>query len=163
MTIETEEITTATDKGTTTATAPAPDTILIRKINKSGEEPTDDEIEWTTAKLVDELAYHLCTYTEGLDNNGDVALTRPYYKQAEHLMPRIPVWIQERFGAAPPFEIKKSTLTPELKKRIAEFKRDSYDWVFNEALVNAVGKLFENLDKKRYHRSVKGLLTVVFV
>ncbi len=162
MAIENDEI--ATDKLTATATGTAtvPDTIPIRKINKSGEEPTDDEIEWTTAKFEDKLFQFMANYTEGLDNNDDVAITKPYYKQAEHLMPRIPTWIQERFGAAPPFEIKMSTLTPEIKKRIIEFKKSSYESIFNEAVVNAVGKLFENIDRRRYHRSVKGLLTVVF-
>ncbi len=160
MTTVTDEIT--TNKGTTIATAPAPDTILIRKVNKSGEEPTDDEIEWTTAKFEDELFQYLANYTEALDNDGIIVEVKPYYQQALDLIPRIPVWIQDRFGAAPPFEIKMSTLSPEIKKRIIEFKKSSYDWVFDEAVVNAVGKLFENIDPKRYHRSVKGLLTVVF-
>ncbi len=139
------------------------DTIKTRQVDKSGEEPTDDEIEWTTAKFEDELFQYLANYTEGLDNDGDIVKVKPYYQQAADLMPRIPVWIQDRFGAAPPFEIKKSTLTPEIKKRIIEFKKNSYESIFNEAVINAVGKLFENIDPRRYHRSVKGLLTVVFV
>ena len=73
------DIETATATGTVTAITPD---ITIRPINKSGEEPTDVEIEWTTAKFEDELFQSLANYTEGLDNDGDIVKVKPYYQQA---------------------------------------------------------------------------------
>jgi hypothetical protein len=126
-----------------------------RKAVVSPYELTDDDLAMTTGCFVDTFSHHLGTHQEILENNGITTTIRPYIKQAEDLMYQIPV-----FKPVPPFIIYKSQMPKQLKKVYDGFKNFSYKHEFEAAILDAVGRVFENLNSEYYHRSVKKLLWV---
>lgn len=113
----------------------------------------DDE-RWTTERLVDELFLHLDCFTEIIKNDQGQTLTvNKYCRQAYELLPRIPV-----AKPTPTFIIHTSDLTPkllqELKKSVKEEKR--------YVVMQAVGRIFENINSRLYHLSIARKLKVEF-
>lgn len=133
-------------------------TVKIRKADVSDHELTDDDLAMTIGCFVDTFSHHLATYEEILEHNGITTRIRPYEDQVDELMYRIPV-----FQPTPPFVIHKSRMLDEMKKIYDEFKSFSHPHEFEQALLDAVGHLFENRNSVYYHRSVKQLLWVKVV
>ena len=135
-------------------------TLEIRRVVVSEEEISDSEYVWTVSKFQNELFQYLANFTILLDNNGDMVQTHPYYDQACDLMYFIPV-----LKPTPIFEINRSDLSKEIRTRMIEFENESRSCphLFDEAIVNSIGKLFENLNARYYHESVKKCLKVKFV
>jgi hypothetical protein len=129
----------------------------IKNVFTSKYEITDDEDIWTKRKFEYELFNFLANFKILLDNNGITAETYPYYDQANELMYQIPV-----FKPAPVFEINRKDLSKEIREKVNYFAKNCYPHEFDEMLVNAVGKLFENLNPRYYHESVRKLLVVRF-
>jgi hypothetical protein len=129
--------------------------VKVRKAEVSEHELTEDDLAMTIGCFTDKFSHYLGTFKEILENNGTTTTIRPYVKQAEDLMYQIPV-----FKPVPPFIIYKSQMPKEIKKVYYEFKNFSYKHEFEAAILDAVGRVFENLNSEYYHRSVKKLLWV---
>jgi hypothetical protein len=130
---------------------------LIKNVITSKYEITDDEDLWTMRKIESELFNDLANFKILLDNDGVITETYPYYDQAKNLMYQTPI-----FKPTPAFEISRKDLSREVRKNISDFGKYCYPHDFVETMVNAVGKLFENLNPRYYHESVKKLLVVRF-
>ena len=124
----------------------------------SDEEISDSEYLWTISKFQDELFQELSNCTKPLDNNGVVVETQPYYNQARELMYLIPI-----SKPTIPFEINRSDLSEGMRKRIVDLKKENHPREFKEIIIEAVGKIFENINAKYYHESVRRCLKVKFV
>jgi hypothetical protein len=100
---------------------------------------TDDV--WSLEHLVDELASQLAIYDD-------------YYNQARSLIYKIPI-------ADPPqtFKIKLSHLSDRINKELYQCKKRGLTYVLKEA----AGRVFENVDYKYFHQSVKHRLDVELV
>lgn len=131
-----------------------------RSVIISEEEISDEEYMWSVNKFEDELFQSLANFTVLSDNRGVSVETHPYYDQAREWMYLIPV-----LKPSPAFEINQTDLSDEIRKRVIEFERESRSCphLFEGAIVNAVGKLFENLNARYYHESVRKCLVVKFV
>jgi hypothetical protein len=81
---------------------------------------------------------------------------RDYEKQANELMYRIPI-----YRPTPFFEIKISDLNEQVKKELDD--RWGYKKEIDYILKEAVGRIFENIDKRYFLLSVKRLLRVRLV
>jgi hypothetical protein len=125
------------------------------KVQVSDDELTDSEWEWTRGCFIDELSHELETTGTKLDNNNRLATARPYVDQVRELIYRIPIW-----KPSPPFVIHYSWLSKEMKQKYDDFKKFSYKHEFETALLDAVGRLFENENSEYYHSSVKQFLQV---
>lgn len=90
--------------------------------------------------LIDEV--HSC-------NTGTGVLRRLYEEQARYKMYRIPV-----FRPPPVFVIYLKHLDDRLKKDLANLEKKSKDYVMKEA----IGRIFELVDKRFFLLSVKPLL-----
>jgi len=113
----------------------------------------EDE-RWTTECLVDELFLHLTCFTEIIQNNQGQTLTvKKYQHQANELLPRISV-------AKPPptFIIYLLDLTPKLLQELKDSSKEERRYVVMEA----VGRIFENMNPRLYHLSIARKLKVQF-
>ena len=116
-------------------------------------EIVDDE-RWTTECLVDELFLHLANFKEIIENNqGQTLEVKKYYHQATDQLPRIPV-----AKPTPTFTIYISDLTPKLIQDL----RDSSEEERRYVVMQAVGRIFENINPRLYHLSIAKKLKVQF-
>ena len=113
-----------------------------------------DDKRWTTECLVDELFLHLANFKGIVENKqGQTLEVKNYSYQANELIPRIPV-------AKPTatFIIYISDLTSKL---IQELKRSSEE-ERRYVVMQAVGRIFENINSRLYHLSIAQKLKVEF-
>jgi hypothetical protein len=114
---------------------------------------------WTEEYVIDELFLQLAGTKEIVNHNGKRVSVHKYYNQAFRLRHRIPV-----VKPVPEFIVNMSDLTVRL---VAELKALSYDDKEknkgdpNYVLRQAVGRIFENIDSRRYHLSIARNLEVV--
>jgi hypothetical protein len=109
---------------------------------------------WTREKLIDELLLHLARVSEiVIDEEGKKIAVKKYYRRAKELERWIPI-------ARPPPEyiIDISDLDDRLRKELLDeiTSNDARHGVLKEA----VGRIFENLNFKRYHLSIARNLKV---
>lgn len=95
---------------------------------------------WSQDKITEELFLCLAKHPE-----------RKYDKQAKHLQFRIPIC-----DPPPAFVVDVSDVNPAVLKQLAQCTEDQK----RDILLDAVGRLFENNDPDRYHRSIKRRLVV---
>jgi hypothetical protein len=113
-----------------------------------------DDKRWTTECLVDELFLHLANFKEIIENNqGQTLEVKKYYHQANDQLPRIPV-----AKPTPTFIIYLSDLTPKLIQEL----RDSSEEERRYVVMQAVGRIFENINSRLYHLSIVRKLKVQF-
>ncbi len=110
---------------------------------------------WTTEYLVDQLFMHLDSFTEIIKNDQGQTLTvkKKYRRQAYDLLPRIPV-----AKPTPTFIINTSDLTPRLLQELKHSVKEERRYV----VMQAVGRIFENIDSRLYHLSIARKLKVEF-
>jgi hypothetical protein len=110
--------------------------------------------KWTTERLVDQLFLHLDCFTEIIKNDQGQTLTvKKYSQQAYDLLPRIPV-----AKPTPPFIINTSDLTPRLLQELKNSVKEERRYV----VMQAVGRIFENINSRLYHLSIARKLKVEF-
>ena len=124
---------------------------------------------WSLACMVDELiisllqtkaVFCMINSNKGLSdrkwveeanrcNNGNGVLRRLYEHQAIYKMYRIPI-----YRPPPVFIVHLKHLDDRLKQELAKLDKWSKDYVLKEA----IGKIFEHVDKRFFLLSVKSLL-----
>ena len=122
-----------------------------------------DSVVWSIECTVDELQLDLCGVKEeilidrGFYVDGKKSIkkltVKKYYKQARELMGLIP-----KIRTVPEFVINSSDLSPKIIEEL-EVRADNPE-AFGYILREAAGRIFENLDFKRYHQSVARSLKV---
>jgi hypothetical protein len=113
-----------------------------------------DNERWTTECLVDELFLHLTNFKEIIENNhGQTLEVKKYYHQANELIPLIPVG-----KPTPTFVIYLADLTPKLRKELKDSSEEERRYV----VMQAVGRIFENVNSRLYHLSIARKLKVQF-
>jgi hypothetical protein len=109
---------------------------------------------WTTERLVDELFLHLACFTDIIENNqGQTLAVKKYYHQANELLPRISV-----AKPTPAFIIYLSDLTSKLLQELQNSTKEERRYV----VMQAVGRIFENINSRLYHLSIAKKLKVEF-
>lgn len=109
---------------------------------------------WTTEYLVDQLFLHLDSFTEIIKNDqGQTLAVKKYSQQAYELLPRIPV-----AKPTPTFIINTSDLTPRLLQELKQSVKEERRYV----VMQAVGRIFENINSRLYHLSIARKLKVEF-
>jgi hypothetical protein len=109
---------------------------------------------WTTECLVDELFLHLACFTEIIQNNQAQTLPiKKYYRQANQLLPLIPV-----AKPTPTFVIYLSDLTSKLLQELKDSSKEEREYI----VMQAIGKIFENINSRLYHLSIARKLKVGF-
>jgi hypothetical protein len=109
---------------------------------------------WTTERLVDELFLHLDCFIEIIKNDqGQTFTVKKYSQQAYELLPRIPV-----AKPTPTFIINTSDLTPRLLQELKDSSKEERKYV----VMQAVGRIFENINSLLYHLSIAQKLKVEF-
>jgi hypothetical protein len=117
---------------------------------------TEGEELWTTEYLVDQLFLCLAGIRENTTNKNDGTIpVKKYYSQARRPMKWIPI-----ARPAPEFIINISDLRPKVRKEI-ESIIDS-PTTLQYVLIQAVGRIFENIDFDSYHLSIARNLKVKF-
>jgi hypothetical protein len=121
------------------------------------EKDGQEEDQWTTERLVDELLINLARTTEiiTIKENGRSIPVKKYYRQARALMKWIPIG-----RPSPEFVINIGDLTPKVRKEIESII--SYHETLQYVLIQAVGRIFENLDFEYYHLSIARKIKVKF-
>jgi hypothetical protein len=120
-------------------------------------------IEWTLACCKEELFQNLVNYKILEDRYWGKVPIYPYRQRAEQIIYKIPV-----YDPRPVFIISESTLTQPVKSHLEVFNGDVSDNVelrelLNETVLNAVGRIFENINARYYQASVRKYLVVEFV
>ena len=109
---------------------------------------------WTTECLVDELFLHLACFREIIQNKQGQTLTvKKYSQQAYELLPRIPV-----AKPIPSFIIYVSDLTSKLVEDLKDTSKEERRYV----IMQAVERIFENINSRLYHLSIARKLKVRF-
>ena len=119
---------------------------LAASTPKSGNAPRQIKLEveeeiWSLEKLIDELSYELMC-------------CRGYYDQARSLVYLIPVTNPPR-----PFKIRLSELSERSRGELHRCTKRGLTYVLKES----VGRVFENVDHRYFHQSVKRKLVVELV
>lgn len=124
----------------------------------------DDSPAWSLAAIVDELFISImdvkvafCMLTglttevrkQDLRNLGRGVLRRLYEEQARYKIYRIPI-----FRPSPVFVIHLKHLDDRLKHELLSLDKENRDFVVREA----IGRMFEHIDKRFYFQSAKPLL-----
>jgi hypothetical protein len=124
-----------------------------------------EQENWTTEAVVDELAYRLCifkssavactldfnkkNYDQYNENGNEIHVSNKYIIQAEQLIYRIPVW-----RPPPEFLVSLPDLTPRLRDELRRLlKAKSYETV-NYILQHALAVVFECVNERYFHLSV---------
>lgn len=116
-------------------------------------EIVDDE-RWTTECLVDELFLYLANFKEIIENiQGQTLEVNKYSQQANELITRIP-----DAKPTPTFIIYLSDLTPKLIQELKHSSNEERRYV----VMQAVGRIFENINLRLYHLSIAKKLKVQF-
>jgi hypothetical protein len=118
---------------------------------------SDDE--WTIECTVDELFLCLARTRRIItdckkedDANNRIIHFRKYYHQARMLMKRIPI-----AKPTPEFIVNISDLTVRIIAELKALDKEGSKYVLRQA----VGRIFENIDSKKYHLSIAQKLKVV--
>ncbi len=121
--------------------------------------------EWTQSYLVDNLKRQLATVgsskskipTDLLDTPNDnfnkyfcLISNRHYVNQSFHYL-KIGI-----FSPIPEFLISLSDLSPKLVKELAALDQKTREFVLKQA----VGRIFEDINSKLYHKSISSVLKV---
>ncbi|MGI8833057.1 MAG: hypothetical protein ACR2IS_10530 [Nitrososphaeraceae archaeon] len=101
----------------------------------------DGEI-WTAERLTDEL--FLCLLKAREDGG-----SRKYEQQAKHLIYRIPI-----YRPIPFFIVKIKDLSPKLKEELVSLEGKS----LGNVIIEAIGRLVEQVDERYFPLSVRRLL-----
>jgi hypothetical protein len=113
-----------------------------------------DEERWTTECLVDELFLCLACFTEIIkDKQGQTLTVKKYSQHAYELLPRIPV-----AKPTPTFIIYLSDLSPKLLQELKDSGKEERRYV----VMQAIGRIFENINSRLYHLSIAQKLKVEF-
>lgn len=100
---------------------------------------------WTMDFVIQSLKHELATF----EVNG----TRPYYKQAQYLIYKIPV-----YKPTPKYKISWGHLSQRMKQELESLDKITLKFVLRQG----VGRIFEDIDCSYYHTSVSKLLEVAF-
>jgi hypothetical protein len=134
-------------------------TIRIRRPSPKAE--VDDSPAWSLSAIGEELFFQMmdvkvafCLLVglskearmEDLRNLGRGVLRRLYEEQVRYKMYRIPI-----FRPSPVFVIHLKHLDDRLKRELSTLDRENRDFVVREA----IGKIFEQVDKRFYFQSAK--------
>jgi hypothetical protein len=129
----------------------------------------EHQIHWSLACMIDELiislletkaVFCMINSNKGFSdrkwveeanrrNNGNGVLRRLYEQQAIYKMYRIPI-----YRPPPVFIVHLKHLDDRLKQELAKLDKWSKDYVMKEA----IGKIFEHVDRRFYYLSAKPLL-----
>jgi exonuclease V gamma subunit len=113
----------------------------------------NDNEEWTTECVVDELFFSLVKKSECITNDkGRTIHIRKYYFRAREILKWIPI-----SKPAPIFIINITDLPEKIIKELEQVKENE---TITYILTQAVGRIFENLDFKCYHMSIARKLSV---
>jgi hypothetical protein len=120
------------------------------KMRQTGIEEQNREY-WTIECLVDEM-YLQIARTKDLFKHNEKSLTiYKYYNQALRLLNWIPV-----AKPTPVFVVNICDLTPRIFAELKALKKDTYNYVIKQV----IGRIFENIDSKKYHLSIARKLKV---
>ena len=145
-----------------------PDTQPLILLRKRPQQLDDSEV-WSLAAIVDELlislldtkaVFCMINSNKGFSdqkwveeakrcNNGNGVLRRLYEQQAIYKMYRMPI-----YRPPPVFVVYLKHLDDRLKQELAKLDKWSKDYVMKEA----IGKIFELVDRRFYYLSAKPLL-----
>jgi hypothetical protein len=127
---------------------------MTKVVSKANVQLTEDRKRWTTGCLIDELFLHLVRFTETITNDkGQIFTVKKYHRQAYDLLPRISV-----AKPTPTFIIYLSDLTPKLLEELKNSTKEERRYV----VMQAVGRIFENINSRLYHLSIARILKVEF-
>jgi hypothetical protein len=112
-------------------------------------EPELREDLWTEECLIDELFLLLAATKKIVKQNDKFITVYKYYTQARQLME----WIRIA-NPTPEFIVNISDLTPRIISELKALDDPRY------VLKSAVGRIFENIDPRRYHLSIARKLKV---
>jgi hypothetical protein len=133
--------------------------MTTEKVSKSSKAETPFEDPWTKAKLIDAFEIELARAHDYITDQefGHTLIVAKYYKMADYLMYRIPV-----YKPVPSFDIDIRDLSPKLKRELIELKRLDPPGFWHVAKM-AVACIFENLDFEYFHPNVMRYLRIRFV
>jgi hypothetical protein len=110
-----------------------------------------DNTLWFTSYIIDRLKQNLANFRYILRNcEGERVEGRKYYDQAYQMQ------IIGALKPTPSFVISLSDLTPKLIKEISDLDNESRGYVF----LQAVGRIFEDINSELYHNSISKVLKV---
>ncbi len=118
----------------------------------------DEDDQWTTACLSEELFQRLASIKTVTQKDGRDFTISPYRQQAKELMYRIPI-----YKPNPPFIVKWRDLGSKIQGQILELRSHCKQEIFEEIIVDTIGRLFEITNPRYYHGSVRKYLKVKFV
>jgi hypothetical protein len=117
------------------------------------------EDDWTRSCCEEKLFLDLATTKEDVTLSDGTKITiHHYYSQASYLQYRIPV-----YKPIPPFYVRRTDISSEVENQLAKLRQSIKRELYGKMVVNAVGRLFENLDPEQYHSRVRRYLKVKFV
>jgi hypothetical protein len=121
--------------------------------NKIRELDIDEQYReyWTIECLVDEMFLQVAGTKEILKHNEKSLTIFKYYNQAFRLLNWIPI-----VESSPEFIINISDLTPRIMIELKTVKKDTYNYIIKQV----TGRVFENIDSKKYHLSIARKLKV---
>lgn len=109
-----------------------------------------DIIPWTNRYLLDRLKQRLAIVQETHLSCATMFDNRKYYNQAHNYLK------VGAFKPVPPFVVNLSDLTPRLIDEL--YQLDNYDRRF--VLIQAAGRIFEDVNFELYHNSISKVLNV---
>lgn len=113
-----------------------------------------DSTPWSTSYIIDQLKQHLANVPYTLTNDKlETIEGRKYYDQA-YLMQAIGA-----FKPTPGFIVHLTDLTQKLIKELSESDNETRGYV----LLQAVGRIFEDINSELYHNSISKVLKVRLV
>jgi len=128
--------------------------IILDKANETSK------VVWTNECTIEEVYYDLvgvkieATALEYFGGHKTFHY-RKYVAQARELIKWIPINIKPQ-----PFKINISDLSPEVQQHLEYEYKNSDEETFNYILRQAVGRIFESLAFRLYHRSIAKKLAV---
>ena len=106
---------------------------------------------WSVNYIIDRLKQHLASFRYILRNcEGERVEGRKYYDQAYQMQ------AIGAFKPTPSFIVHLSDLTPKLIKEISKLDNETRGYV----LLQAVGRIFEDINSELYHNSISKVLKV---
>ena len=114
--------------------------------------------QWTTEFFIEELFQTLASTKTVAQKKGREITVSPYKQQVNQLMYRIPI-----YKPSPPFVINWRDLTPKLQDEILRLQNDCKPQIFEQIIIDCIGKLFEIENPRYYHGSVRQYLKVKFI
>lgn len=115
-------------------------------------------VEWTLSCIEEETYQDLCGYKIYEERHGGKVTIYPYRSRAEQIMYQIPV-----YEPRPEFVISWPTLSQEVRSHLEVFEDTEFEGIVWNAILNAVGRIFENINARYYHQAVRKYLKVRIV